>query len=122
MRFEFIAIRFEISARKGVTDMQISSHRAQAAVLALVVAFFSLAPIAVGQNVTYKPYIQPGDNGPFGAKDQMVVAWQTDESSPNPGAFTVQFGRVPHPCRCCKGAGFDFSSATLRLHSNAFLD
>src|SRR6266481_4864185 len=93
MRFEFIAIRFEISARKGVTDMQISSHRAQAAVRALVFAFFSLAPVAAGQNVTYKPYIQPGDNGPFGAKDQMVVAWQTDESSPNPGAFTVQFGK-----------------------------
>src|SRR5467141_944788 len=78
---------------RGVTDMQISSHRAQAAVFALVVAFFSLAPGAAGQNVTYKPYIQPGDNGPFGAKDQMVIAWQTDESSPNPGAFTVQFGK-----------------------------
>jgi uncharacterized repeat protein (TIGR01451 family) len=72
--------------------MQINSHRAQAAVLASFVAFFSLAPRAVGQNVTYKPYIQPGDNGPFGAKDQMVIAWQTDEASPNPGAFTVQFG------------------------------
>ncbi len=72
--------------------MQISSHRAQAAVFALVVAFFSLAPVAAGQNVTYKPYIQPGDNGPFGAKDQMVIAWQTDEASPNPGAFTVRFG------------------------------
>src|SRR5260370_30231561 len=74
--------------------MQISSHRAQAAVLALVVAFFSLAPVAAGQNVTYKPYIQPGDNGPFAAKDQMVVAWQTDEASPNPGAFTAQFGKT----------------------------
>jgi hypothetical protein len=72
---------------RGVTDMQISSHRAQAAFLALVFAFFSLAPVAAGQNVTYKPYIQPGDNGPFGAQDQMVVAWQTDEASPNPGAF-----------------------------------
>jgi hypothetical protein len=66
---------------KGVTDMQISSHRAQAAVLALVVAFFSLAPVAAGQNVTYKAYIQPGDNGPFGLKDQMVVAWQTEKRS-----------------------------------------
>jgi hypothetical protein len=73
--------------------MQINSHRAQAAVLAFVVALFSLAPRAAGQNVTYKPYIQPGDNGPFGAKDQMVVAWQTDEASPNPSAFTVQFGQ-----------------------------
>src|SRR6202158_4007933 len=95
MRFGFIGIRFEISARtrKGVTRMQINSHRAQGAVLAFFVAFLSLAPVATGQNVTYKPYIQPGDNGPFGAKDQMVVAWQTDESSPNPGAFTVQFGK-----------------------------
>jgi uncharacterized repeat protein (TIGR01451 family) len=71
--------------------MQTRSHSARAAVLALVVAF-SLAPRVTGQNVTYKPYIQPGDNGPFGAKDQMVIAWQTDEASPNPGAFTVQFG------------------------------
>jgi hypothetical protein len=73
--------------------MHISWYRAQPAVLVFVAAFFSLAPVAAGQNVTYKPYIQPGDNGPFGAKDQMVVAWQTDESSPNPGAFTVQFGK-----------------------------
>jgi uncharacterized repeat protein (TIGR01451 family) len=72
--------------------MQINSHKAQTAVLALFVAFFSLAPRAAGQNVTYKPYIQPGDNGPFGVQDQMVIAWQTDETSPNPGAFTVQFG------------------------------
>ncbi len=73
--------------------MQIRSHSAWAAVLALVVAF-SLAPRAAGQNVTYKPYIQPGDNGPFGAQDQMVIAWQTDEASPNPSAFTVQFGKT----------------------------
>jgi hypothetical protein len=72
--------------------MQINSHRARAAVLALVVAFFSLAPLAAGQNVTYKPYIQPGDNGPFGPTDQIVIAWQTDEASPNPGAYKVQFG------------------------------
>jgi len=72
--------------------MQVNSHRAPGAFLAFFVAFFSLAPVAAGQNVTYKPYIQPGDNGPFGPKDQMVIAWQTDEASPNPGAFTVQFG------------------------------
>jgi hypothetical protein len=71
--------------------MQTRSHSARAAVLALVVAF-SMAPRAAGQNVTYKPYIQPGDNGPFGPTDQMVIAWQTDEASPNAGAFTVQFG------------------------------
>jgi len=75
--------------------MQVNSHRAQAAVLALVVAFFSTAPRAAAQNVTYKPYIQPGDNGPFGPADQIVIAWQTDEASPNAGEFTVQFGESP---------------------------
>jgi uncharacterized repeat protein (TIGR01451 family) len=45
------------------------------------------------QTVTFRPYIQPGDNGPFGEKDQMVVAWQTDEASPSPAAFTVEYGR-----------------------------
>jgi Calcineurin-like phosphoesterase/Domain of unknown function DUF11/Purple acid Phosphatase, N-terminal domain len=74
--------------------MQISSRRTQAAVLTLVVAL-SLAPLAAGQHVNYKPYIQPGDNGTFGAADQMVIAWQTDEASPNPDAFTVQFGESP---------------------------
>jgi len=75
--------------------MQIHSRKTRAAILVAFVAFFSLAPRAAGQNVTYKPYIQPGDNGPFGAKDQMVIAWQTNEASPNPGAFTVQFGDRP---------------------------
>jgi hypothetical protein len=51
-----------------------------------------LAPGAVAQNVTYKPYIELGDAGSFGPSDQMVVAWQTDESSPNPGAYKVEFG------------------------------
>jgi hypothetical protein len=51
-----------------------------------------LAAVASAQNVTYKPYIQPGDNGPFGPKDQVVVAWQTDESSPNASAYSVEFG------------------------------
>ena len=50
------------------------------------------APAAFSQNVTYKPYIQPGDNGSFGAKDQIVIAWQTDESAPNTPAYSVQFG------------------------------
>jgi hypothetical protein len=66
----------------------------RAVVLAFAIVFFSLGPRAAGQNVTYKPYIQPGDNGPFGAKDQMVIAWQTDEASPNPSVFTVQFGKT----------------------------
>src|SRR5260370_22108911 len=73
--------------------MKIRARSARHAVLALVVAF-SLGPRAAGQTVTFKPYIQPGDNGPFGPADQMVIAWQTDEVSPNPGAFTVQFGKT----------------------------
>ncbi|HVH60918.1 MAG TPA: metallophosphoesterase family protein, partial [Candidatus Sulfotelmatobacter sp.] len=51
-----------------------------------------LAPAAAAQKVTYKPYIALGDAGPFTTSDQMVVAWQTDESMPNPSAYTVEFG------------------------------
>jgi uncharacterized repeat protein (TIGR01451 family) len=74
--------------------MPINSWGAQAVAvaLALIVVFFSLAPSAAAHNVTYQPYIQPGDNGPFGAKDQIVIAWQTDEATPTPAAFTVQYG------------------------------
>src|SRR5262249_8932101 len=44
------------------------------------------------QTVTYVPYIQPGDNGPFGPTDQMVVTWQTDETVPVTSAYSVEFG------------------------------
>lgn len=74
--------------------MQTKTHRAQAAILTLVVVFFSLTSRVAAQHVTYKPYIQPGDNGPFGARDQMVIAWQTDEASPSPASFSVQFGKA----------------------------
>ena len=60
--------------------------------LALAVCF---APLSVAQNVTYKPYIELGDAGAFGPSDQMVVAWQTDEKSPNPPAYVVEFGTTP---------------------------
>src|ERR1700694_4053766 len=53
----------------------------------------SAAPAA--QSVTFRPYIQPGDNGPFGDTDQMVVVWQTDESQASPAAYSVQFGKSP---------------------------
>src|SRR5215472_18470263 len=59
--------------------------------LALAVCF---APLSVAQNVTYKPYIELGDAGSFGGSDQMVVAWQTDEASPNPAAYKVEFGQT----------------------------
>jgi len=51
--------------------------------------------IVRGQQVTYAPYLQPGDNGPFGPTDGIVVAWQTNESTPNPKAYTVQYGVSP---------------------------
>jgi hypothetical protein len=51
-----------------------------------------LAPLAAAQKVTYKPYIELGDAGSFGSTDQAVVTWQTDESSPNPAAYMVEFG------------------------------
>lgn len=50
---------------------------------------------AAAQNVTYKPYIELGDAGSFGVSDQMVVAWQTDESSPTASAYKVEFGQTP---------------------------
>jgi hypothetical protein len=50
------------------------------------------AILANAQNVVYKPYIQPGDAGAFGVKDQMVIAWQTDETTPSKTAYTVDYG------------------------------
>jgi uncharacterized repeat protein (TIGR01451 family) len=63
-----------------------------AAAIHAAVLLGSLTPAAQAQNVTFKPYLQPGDSGPFGPADQMVIAWQTDETAPNPSAYTVQFG------------------------------
>jgi hypothetical protein len=51
------------------------------------------APAICAQQVTFAPYIQLGDNGPFHATDQIVIAWQTDESSPRPAAYTVELER-----------------------------
>ncbi len=42
--------------------------------------------------VTYVPYIQLGDNGSFSPTDQIVIAWQTNETSPSPGNYTVSYG------------------------------
>lgn len=48
------------------------------------------------QQVTYSPYIQPGDASGFGPKDQMVIAWQTDDTLPPSGeGYTVQYGTTP---------------------------
>ena len=66
--------------------MNISQARFAFAVSALI----GLLPSVLhAQTVTYLPYIQPGDAGPFGASDQMVVAWQTNETAPHPTAYSV---------------------------------
>jgi hypothetical protein len=57
-----------------------------------VVSVVSLGA-ASGPTVTYKPYVAPGNAGPLGDTDQLVIAWQTNEAIPNPGAFMVDFGR-----------------------------
>lgn len=59
-------------------------------VLAIMLGF-AFAPLAQAQQVTFAPYLQLGDNGSLGTSDQMVIAWQTDETSPNPSAYKVAF-------------------------------
>src|SRR5215467_14633245 len=59
----------------------------------IAVMLLLLCAVPAGaQTVTFRPYIQPGDNGPFGPTDQMVVVWQTDEANPASSAYAVQFG------------------------------
>ncbi len=68
--------------------------KVRTAIVGAVIAVLGLAatPAASALQVTYSPYLQPGDNGPFGAQDQIVVAWQTDEATPSAGAYRVDFG------------------------------
>lgn len=56
----------------------------------------ALAPAAFGQQVTFSPYLQLGDNGPLGSSDQIVIAWQTDETAPNTSAYKVEFSTEEH--------------------------
>jgi hypothetical protein len=65
-------------------------------VFAFVILMFLSVKAAVSlppQTVTFLPYIEPGDNGPFGPKDEMVVTWQTDEATPVTSAYSVEFGK-----------------------------
>jgi hypothetical protein len=62
----------------------------------------ALAPAAFGQQVTFFPYVQLGDNGAFGPTDQIVIAWQTDETTPNPSAYKVEFKAGEHARRLVK--------------------
>jgi len=62
-----------------------------------VMVLLSLLVLSVtlvrAQIVTFLPYIRPGDNGPFQAKDQMIVTWQANEPIASPGAYEVQLGK-----------------------------
>src|SRR5580704_5067264 len=53
-------------------------------------ACIALAVPTLAQQVTFAPYIQLGDSGSFGFADQVVVAWQTNESTPNASAYRVE--------------------------------
>ena len=75
--------------------MQISTAgRASLSRALLITAGAAFAPVGFSQQVTFFPYIQLGDNGPLGATDQILIAWQTDESSPNPSAYRVEVQQV----------------------------
>ncbi|MCL2450708.1 MAG: metallophosphoesterase [Polyangiaceae bacterium] len=47
----------------------------------------------LAQQVTYKPYIQPGNAPSLEATDQVVIAWQTDETTPS-HKYSVEFEAV----------------------------
>src|SRR5277367_6355313 len=71
-----------------------------------VMVCVALAPAAFGQQVTFSPYIQLGDNGTFGPADQIVIAWQTDETAPNASSYRVEFSEEEHGYRADHGRGF----------------
>ena len=50
---------------------RILSREVSCVLLGIAVAAW-FAPAATAQKVTYKPYIERGDAGPFGTNDQMV--------------------------------------------------
>ena len=63
--------------------------------LAKFMATMLLPVVLSAQLVTYQPYIQLGDASSFGPSDQMLVAWQTNETSPHPRAYTVLLSDDP---------------------------
>jgi len=56
----------------------------------VTIAGVALAPTVFAQQVTFAPYLQLGDSGPLGPRDQVVLAWQTSETSPNRSAYKVE--------------------------------
>jgi uncharacterized repeat protein (TIGR01451 family) len=69
--------------------------------LSLLLIIGLIIPIGLGAGaiaanpqtvILYQPYIQPGDASSFGTQDQMVIAWQTNETQPHPSNYKVEFG------------------------------
>ena len=56
----------------------------------LAAACVTLGSAASAQQVTFAPYLQLGDSGQLGPSDQIVIAWQTNETSPNTSAYKVE--------------------------------
>ena len=65
--------------------------RSPAVRTAAMFAAVTLVQVVSAQQVTYFPYLQLGDNGPFRASDQIVIAWQTNETTPGTG-YQVNYG------------------------------
>ena len=60
----------------------------------VIMAAVAFVPAVFAQQVTFAPYIQLGDNGPFHATDQIVIAWQTDETSPKADLYKVELQKA----------------------------
>ena len=56
----------------------------------------ALTSAAFAQEITFAPYLQLGANGSLGSSDQIVIAWQTNQSSPSPSAYKVVFSTNSH--------------------------
>src|ERR1700730_14748488 len=69
-----------------------TNYRSLSVSLGLGLLAFALS----AQQVTYQPYIQPGDSSGFGPTDQMVIAWQTNAQNPNPAGYQVLYGTDPN--------------------------
>ncbi|QID16515.1 hypothetical protein G3580_02065 [Nitrogeniibacter mangrovi] len=65
-----------------------------AAMLAATLVSAGTVP-AQAMEVTYAPYIQPGDASPRAHRDVKVIAWQTDETTPHPEAYRIEYGPTP---------------------------
>src|SRR5579872_1484981 len=68
----------------------------QASRFLMMMAAIGVQPVIFGATVvTFQPYVQQGDAGPFGASDQKIVAWQTNETTPDPAAYSVLLADDP---------------------------